>query len=59
MSYRKAVDQRPGPVPEIRAEGDSIIFHLGVPTENGRIIIRCDPDGTVRAAIATDTRDSS
>jgi hypothetical protein len=58
MSDRKAVDQRPGPVPEIRAEGDSIVFHLSVPTEHGRIVIRCDPDGAVHASIDLDTQDS-
>ncbi len=40
--------------PGICAVGDSIIFHLCVPTEHGRLVIRCDPDGVVRASIALD-----
>ena len=58
MGDRKTVDQRPGPVPEIRTDGDSIIFHLDVPAEHGRIMIRCDPDGSVRAAIDFEKRAS-
>ena len=48
---RKATDQQPGAVPEIRADGDSVIFCLDVPSEHARLIIRCDPDGAVRMSI--------
>jgi hypothetical protein len=51
-SERKTLDQRPGGVPEIRADGDSVIFCLDVPSQHGRLMIRCDPDGTVAASIA-------
>ena len=34
-----------GAVPEIRADGDSVIFCLEVPSEHARLIIRCNPDG--------------
>ena len=47
-------DERPGPVPEIRAEGDSVIFCLDVTSEQARLILRCDPDGSVRASIFLD-----
>ena len=47
-SERKALDERPGAVPEIRADGDSVIFYLDVPAEHARLIIRCNPDGTIR-----------
>jgi hypothetical protein len=48
---RKALDQRPGAVPEIRVDGDSVIFYLDVPAEHARLIIRCNPDGTAGSSI--------
>jgi hypothetical protein len=52
---RKSLDGRPGPVPEIRADGDSVTFHLDVPGvhEIARMIIRCDADGNVWASIVS------
>jgi hypothetical protein len=50
-SERKALDQRPGAVPEIRADGDVVFFCLEVRTEHARLIIRCDPDGSVSASL--------
>lgn len=50
-SERKTLDQRPGALPEIRADGDIVIFCLNVPSEHARLIIRCNPDGTVVASI--------
>lgn len=50
-SERKTLDQRPGAVPEIRADGDAVLFSLRVPTEHAQLIIRCAPDGTVSASI--------
>jgi hypothetical protein len=50
-SNRKTLDQRPGAVPEIRADGDAVAFCLNVRTEGGQLIIRCDPDGTVSASL--------
>lgn len=49
---RWTFDDRPGPVPEIRTDGDSVIFYLGVLSEQARLIVRCDPDGAIRASIA-------
>jgi hypothetical protein len=47
----KEIDERPGPVPDIRADGDSVIYLIEIPTESSRLIIRCDPDGAVVASI--------
>jgi hypothetical protein len=46
------LDQRPGALPKILAEGDSVTFHLDIAGVHAgaRLIIRCDPDGTVWAA---------
>jgi hypothetical protein len=52
-SERKTLDQRPGNVPEIRADGDAVYFYLDVRTEHARLIIRCDPDGGVSASLAS------
>ena len=43
-SQRKLIDQRPGTVPEIRAEGDSVIYCLSVLAERAFLVIRCNPD---------------
>jgi hypothetical protein len=53
VSARKTFDQRPGSVPEIRADGDSVTFHFDIAgvDHHPRLIIRCDPDGTVQASI--------
>jgi hypothetical protein len=50
-SEHKTLDQRPGAVPEIRPDGDAVCFYLDVRTEHARLIIRCDPDGTVSSAL--------
>jgi hypothetical protein len=56
MAARKSLDLRPGPLPEITAEGNSVTFHLPIPRarDAGRLIIRCDADGQVWAAICDD-----
>jgi hypothetical protein len=53
MATRKTYDQQPGSVPEIRSEGDSVLFHFDVVglRQESRLIVRCSPDGTVTAAI--------
>lgn len=58
MRERKTLDGRPGPVPEILAEGDSVTFHIDVArVEKGaRLVLRCDPDGNVWASIVTTPR---
>lgn len=44
-------DERPGPVPDIRCEGDSVVYTLHISGALAQLIIRCDPDGTVRACL--------
>jgi hypothetical protein len=46
-------DERPGPVPDIRCEGDSVVYTLRISGALAQLIIRCDPDGTVRASLTT------
>jgi hypothetical protein len=52
MATRTPTDKRPGPLPEIRAEGDSVTFHLDIAgvTDDARLVIRCDADGNVWAS---------
>jgi hypothetical protein len=38
-------------VPEILTVGDSVTFCLNVPSEEARLLIRCDPDGTITASL--------
>jgi hypothetical protein len=54
MSERKTLDQQPGPAPEIRVQGDSVIFDLKVIGSQGgaRLVIRCDGSGNVWMSIA-------
>jgi hypothetical protein len=53
MAERKTVDTRPGAMPDIRAEGDAITFHLTIAGvgERAQLVIRCDPGGGVRVSI--------
>jgi hypothetical protein len=51
MLDRRAFDQRPGPVPVIQMQGESVVFVLEVMSEHARLVIRCDPDGAVCASI--------
>lgn len=55
MATKKTVDRRPGPVPEIRADGDNVTFRIevqGMP-ERTRLVLRCDANGDVWAAIVS------
>jgi hypothetical protein len=47
----KKLDERPGAVPDIRADGDSVIYVIGIPGEAARLLLRCDPDGALRASL--------
>ncbi|MGE5243300.1 MAG: hypothetical protein ACM3SQ_03635 [Betaproteobacteria bacterium] len=53
MATRRTLDREPGPVPEIRTSGDSVMYHMEVRDvgRDARLIIRCDPDGSVWASI--------
>ena len=55
MASRKTIDTRPGPVPEIRTDGDSLTFRLELTgVERGNtLVIRCDSNGNVWASIVT------
>lgn len=50
----RSLDDRPGSLPTIRAEGDMITFHLDVQglNESARLVIRCDAEGNAWASIA-------
>jgi hypothetical protein len=51
---RTGPDEHPGPLPEIRAAGDSVTFEFDQTSgeQGGRLVIRCDGDGNVFASIA-------
>lgn len=53
MAARKLPDRQAGALPVIRAERDSVIFHLEIAriSKSGRLVIRCDAEGNVWAAI--------
>ena len=51
--FGKKLDEQPGPVPDIRAVGDSVIYLIDIPSVAAQLIIRCDPDGCVRASLTT------
>ena len=42
-----------GALPEIRLEGESVVFYLDIATASGasRLVLRCDADGNVWACI--------
>ena len=61
MPARRSLDGEAGAVPEIRLEGDSVTFHLdiaGTP-QCVRLIIRCQRDGRVSAAIDVTDQDTN
>lgn len=45
------MDERPGPLPAIRSDGESLTFDMPVKGEDSRLILRCDPDGSVWVSI--------
>jgi hypothetical protein len=53
MAARRTLDQRPGPLPDIQMDGDSVtfIFDLAEP-QHARLVVRCDPDGGVYASLS-------
>ncbi len=46
---KKPVDHRPGPLPDIRIKGTSVIYEFDIATtrDDSRLIIRCDANGAV------------
>jgi hypothetical protein len=55
MIRRKALDRQAGRVPDIRAEGDSVVFRLNIDSvrQGTRLVLRCDGEGNVWAALAS------
>lgn len=43
-------------MPDIVADGDSVLFCLDVAGRESRLIIRCDPDGVISASIVSTRR---
>jgi len=57
---RTPIDERPGPLPEIRAEGDSVTYALPLDriAPGIRLVIRCNVDGSVWASIPSEDAES-
>jgi hypothetical protein len=58
-----ALDRRPGSLPEISTDGDSIIFEIAVMSDHrippgARLMVRCDQAGNVLARIVNATGSS-
>ena len=52
MAARRTLDQRPGPLPDIQMDGDSVTFTFDLADPlHARLVVRCDPDGGVYAAL--------
>lgn len=52
MAARKLLDRRPGPLPEIHADGDSVTFAFDLrDVPASRLFVRCDARGDVFASI--------
>ena len=47
-----------GALPEIRLQGESVVFYLAITTAQGpsRLLLRCDSGGNVWASIEQDAR---
>ena len=52
MAARRTLDQRPGPLPDIQMDGDSVTFtfELADPL-HAQLVVRCDPEGGIYAAL--------
>ena len=48
-----ATTAQSGALPEIRLEGESVVFYLDIATGRGtsRLVLRCDADGNVWASV--------
>ena len=53
MAVLKGIDRRPGAMPEIRADGESVVFQLAVSNAGTTewLVLRCDEKGEVWASI--------
>jgi hypothetical protein len=53
MRTRRAETTHSGALPEIRLKGESVVFYLDIElvAETTRLVLRCDPDGSVWASV--------
>ena len=57
MATRRALDRRPGPLPDIHTDGDSVSFTFDLTDPlDARLIVRCDGHGDVYACIPENVR---
>jgi hypothetical protein len=58
MNRAHSLDTQPGPLPDIRANGDGVTFMMAPPgARNGdQLVIRCDAAGEVLVSIRPKTR---
>ena len=48
MAARKALDRRPGPLPDIQTDGDSVTFTFDLTDPlDAHLVVRCDASGDV------------
>jgi hypothetical protein len=54
---RSIVDHKPGPPPEIRTDGDNVVFMLTLAdgSQGERLVLRCARDGDVWVSIQPST----
>jgi hypothetical protein len=53
MRARRAEATHSGALPEIRLEGESVVFYIDIElaAETPRLVLRCDPDGNLWASL--------
>jgi hypothetical protein len=53
MGAMRAITAQSGALPEIRLQGDSVVFYLDIATSRrtSRLVLRCDSDGNVWASL--------
>ena len=57
MATRKTLDRRPGPLPDIQMDGDSVTFRFSFTDPNDAdLVVRCDERGDVYLSIANGAR---
>ena len=50
--FERKIDERPGPLPDIRRDGESIVYSLRIASVRAQLVLRCDSDGTICARLA-------
>ena len=59
MASRKALDRRPGPLPDIQTDGDSVTFTFDlVDPLDAHLVVRCDANGEIYMRIPERRRTS-